>query len=83
MEKCTAYILTKDEAQGLLRNAMADSNLELRKGAGGLFYTAASGINFLSGAAVDIKLAQALKIEKCVHFALEDDRIIVAPLTSD
>lgn len=82
MEKRTAYILTKNEAQELLRDTLDDSGLELHKGAGGLFYTASSGINFLSGAAVDIRLAQALKMGKCSHFALEDERIVVVPLTS-
>lgn len=82
MEKCTAYIFTKDEAQDLLRDTLEDSGLELHKGAGGLFYTASSGINFLSGAAVDIRLAQALKMKKCSHFALEDGRIVIVPQAS-
>lgn len=82
MKKCTSYILTKHEAQELLQDTLDDSGLELRKGSAG-FYTAMSDTNFLDGGEVDARLAQALKIEKCVHFALEDDRIIVVPLTSD
>ena len=81
MEKFTVHILTKDEAQELLRSASGDSSLklmDLAKDPAG-FYVASSDNTFLDAGQVDQKLAEALGIEKSVHYAMEDGSIIVIP----
>lgn len=79
MVKYFAYQMTVNEAEELLRVVLDDSGIELtRDNKGNDFFEASSDTQWLSGAQVDQRLAQALGLDDCRHIAADDMVVILS-----
>ena len=72
MTKQNSWLLTKEEAEEVLRNLLDDKSLHLEKQNGG-FYYAESYSQEIDGAEIDDRMAQYFNIDECEHYAIFRD----------
>lgn len=72
MVKQNSWLLTKEEAEDVLRNLLDDNSIYLSIQNGG-FYYAESYSQQLDGAEIDERMAQYFNIDVCEHYAIFRD----------
>lgn len=72
MKKCTAYRMSREEAQENLQVILDNKGIKLVKQNG--FYEAESDIQYLDGSEVDERMAQILNVQSCEHFSDPDGK---------
>ena len=69
MTKQNSWLLTKEEAEDVLRNLLDDNAIYLSR-QNGCFYYAESYSQELDGAEIDERMAQYFNIDECEHYAV-------------
>lgn len=69
MIKQNSWLLTKEEAEEVLRNLLDNNSINLFRLNGG-FYYAESYSQELDGAEIDERMAQYFNIDECEHYAV-------------
>ena len=73
MTEQKSWILSKDEAEEMLRKCLNDKSICLKRQKDADFYYAESDSQKLDGEQVDKRTAECLDVNKCKQYCVRDD----------